>query len=450
MSLFIIFGATGDLARRKLIPAISKLNGPMHVLGIGRTSLSDAEFRKRMLEADQGLSSEWCDRSLHYRTIGEGKDSDFEKLAAEIQSIEGRHHLAGNRVLYLALPPESFPAMIGGIGRSGLNRSRGWTRIVVEKPFGRDLKSARELNDLMRRFFSEQQIYRIDHYLGKETVQNLEVFRFANPIFENLWNRNHIENVQITVAEELGAEGRTAYYDNTGALRDMVQNHLTQILSLIAMEVPGSLDVESVRDEKVKVLRSLAPIESRDVILGQYSGYLDEKGVARDSRTETFVAMKLEVANWRWNGVPFYLRTGKRMPTRLSQVAIVFKCAPVSIFRPFGPACDVRSNTLVVTIQPDEGFRLQIEVKTPGQPLSIARQELKFRYGDAFSNIPDGYETLLRDLLEGDQGLFVRSDWVETSWRLYEEILKEPGPVRAYAAGSWGPHEAEALVKWVL
>jgi glucose-6-phosphate 1-dehydrogenase len=455
MCLFIIFGATGDLARRKLIPALYSLarHGLLagtQILGVSRSrDLGDAGFRKLVRDSAEA-PPEWCDTCVHYRSIGEGGVDDFQRLAAEIHSIERQFSLSGNRVFYLALPPDAFSPTIEGIGNAGLNQSPGWIRLVIEKPFGRDLASAQQLNELTRRFFAESQIYRIDHYLGKETVQNLLVFRFTNPIFESLWNRTQIDHVQITVAEDLGVENRASYYDQTGALRDMVQNHLTQILSLIGMEVPGSLDAESVRDEKVKVLRSLAPIRRQHVVFGQYEGYLEEKGVARNSRTETFVAMKLEVANWRWNGVPFYLRTGKRMARRLSQVAIVFKCAPVSIFRPFGPSCDLRSNVLIVVIQPDEGFQLQFEIKAPGQPLSITAQDLQFRYADVFKDIPDGYETLLEEVLGGEQALFVRSDWVENSWRFFDDILDAPIQVNPYPPGSWGPKEADALVKWVI
>jgi glucose-6-phosphate 1-dehydrogenase len=341
-------------------------------------------------------------------------------------------------VFYLALPPQSFGETVQYIGDAGLHRSPGWTRLVIEKPFGRDLDSARQLNALIHTFFDESQIYRIDHYLGKETVQNLLVFRFANPIFESLWSREHIERVEITVAEELGVEQRAAYYDRTGALRDMVQNHLMQVLSLVAMEVPARLDAECVRDEKAKVLQSIAPIKREDVVFGQYSGYRQESGVAKDSRTETFVGLTLDVANWRWNGVPFVLRTGKRLTRRTSDIAITFRRAPVSVFEPFGPTCSIRSNLLLITIQPDEGFSLRFHVKTPGQPVRLATERLAFAYGDAFSSIPDGYETLLQDILAGEQSLFVRADWIESSWRLYEPILKNPPDVQIYEPGSWG------------
>ncbi len=325
----------------------------------------------------------------------------------------------------------------------------------MEKPFGRDVDSARELNALVHRYFEEQQIYRIDHYLGKETVQNLMVFRFANPIFEAIWNRDRVDHVQITVAEDLGIEGRAGYYDQAGALRDMVQNHLTQVLCHMAMEVPAAFDARAVRDEKAKVLRSLAPVDPRDVVRGQYTrgviagtgiaGYREEPGVAAGSDAETFVAMKLEVENWRWKGVPFYLRTGKRLPRRVSRIFVTFKSAPVSIFQPF--TCTLQSNVLAITLQPDEGFDLRFEVKQPGQPLQIGSQQLHFRYADAFSPLPDGYETLLLDILAGDQTLFVRADWVEASWDRYKPVLEAPPPLEFYEAGSWGPRGADALLR---
>jgi glucose-6-phosphate 1-dehydrogenase len=452
-----------------LLPALYQLarRGRLagsHILGVARSAdVNDDAFRKLAREiittkaaVDAEAAREWCEQRLHYRSIGEGGEKEFRSLGSQIEALEKDHSLPGNRLFYLALRPQAFRPTIEGLGRSGLNQGAGWTRIVIEKPFGLDLKSAQELDELAHRYFNERQIYRIDHFLGKETVQNLQVFRFANPIFESLWNRDRIDNVQITVAEDIGIEKRAEYYDQTGALRDMVQNHLTQLLSLIAMEVPAALDAESVRDEKVKVLRSVAPIKRENVVFGQYmsgrindhpvAGYREEPGALKDSKAETLVALKLEIANWRWNGVPFYLRTGKRMARRTSQITIIFKCAPVSIFRPFGPACAVRSNVLVVTIQPQEGFRLQFEVKQPGQAMAITDQHLGFQYSDAFSTLPGGYEALLQDVLMGEQALFVRSDWVETSWRLYDSLLKDAPEVLPYQAGTWGPAEADKLL----
>jgi glucose-6-phosphate 1-dehydrogenase len=304
----------------------------------------------------------------------------------------------------------------------------------------------------MHRYFDESQIYRIDHFLGKETVQNLLVFRFANVFFEHLWNRDHIERVEITVAEKVGIEGRANYYDQTGALRDMVQNHLTQLLTLIAMEAPVAFEADSIRNEKAKILRQVAPIHPEDIIFGQYTpgpvdgkdvvGYREEVGVAPDSNTETFVALKLEIANWRWKGVPIFLRTGKRMPERLTQIAIHFHCAPVSIFKPFESTCPLEPNVLTITLQPDEGFDLKFQVKSVGQPVTLTSQRLHFKYSEAFGRLPDAYENLLLDVIIGDQTLFVRYDEVEGAWKNFDLLLQNGIPVKPYPAGTWGPSEA--------
>jgi glucose-6-phosphate 1-dehydrogenase len=393
---------------------------------------------------------------LHYRSIGQGTADDFRALAKEIEALERKHALPGNRVFYLALPPQVYPNTIAGLGRAGLNRSRGWTRLVVEKPFGRDLATARDLNRLVHSHFEESQVYRIDHYLGKETVQNLLAFRFANPIFETLWNRDRVDNMQITMAEDLGIEERAGYYEQAGAMRDMVQNHLSQLLCLVAMEIPTTFEADAIRDEKVKVMKSVAPIKVSDLVVGQYDrgridgrevvGYRQEPRVAPDSRVETFVALKLEIANWRWQGVPFYLRTGKRLARRVTRIIVSFRCAPVSVFRP-SECCNIHCNTIVITIQPDEGFDLHFEVKNPGQPITLQTQKLHFRYAEAFGPLADGYETLLLDVVMGDQTLFVRSDWVEASWRLYTPVLENPPQVHSYGAGSWGPAAADRLLE---
>jgi glucose-6-phosphate 1-dehydrogenase len=327
--------------------------------------------------------------------------------------------------------------------------------VVIEKPFGRDLASSIALNRSIHEYFDESQVYRIDHYLGKETVQNLLVFRFANAVFESIWNRDRIESVQITVAEDLGVEHRGRYYEGAGALRDMVQNHLTQLLTLIAMEIPSAFDAEAIRVEKLKVLRSLAPIRTEDVVFGQYGpgtiggaavpAYRTEPDVAPDSSTETYVALRLEIANWRWYGVPFFLRTGKRLPRRATEIAVRFRCPPVSIFRDLPPHA-VASNVLVITIQPDEGFALGFQVKAPGQPLEIVSEFLHFRYGETFQRLPEAYETLLLDVMLGDQTLFVWSEVAETAWRIYAPLIETRPPLYPYAAGTWGPAEADRLV----
>jgi glucose-6-phosphate 1-dehydrogenase len=348
-------------------------------------------------------------------------------------------------VFYLALPPNAFAPTIKGLGEAGLNEGSGWTRLVVEKPFGRDLDSARELNALTHRWFDESQVYRIDHYLGKETVQNLLVFRFANTIFESVWNRDRIANVQITVAESLGVEQRADYYDKVGALRDMVQNHVTQLVALIAMEAPIAFDAEQVRQEKVKLLRAVRPLGPGDVVFGQYGGYRAEPGVAAETRTETYVALRLAIDSWRWQGVPFYVRTGKRMDRRVTQIAVTMRDVPVCLFESMG-GCVAQPDVLILTLQPDDGFTLCIDVKVPGEPFRLQRLPLRFSYKDAFGQIPDAYETLLLDVLTGDQTLFVHADEAEESWKLYTPLFDDNVKVNAYDAGSWGPSEADELV----
>jgi len=471
--VFVVLGGTGDLMRRKLLPALfylanNKLLPEKYaVLGVARDpNLTDVQFRRwaRNLLADAGLSArqgtrKWCDACLHYQAVDETSAADYEALAARIASIEHRGGMHGNRVLYLALPPGAFSGAIAALAEAGLHRSKGWTRLVIEKPFGHDLASARRLNALLHKYFDETQVYRIDHYLGKESVQNLLAFRFGNALFESAWNRDHIKSVQITVAEELGIEGRGGYYEQTGALRDIVQNHLTQLLTLTAMEVPAAFEADSIRFEKIKVLRSVAPIRNQDVVFGQYArgrlnrkrlpGYRNEPGVAANSAIETFVAVRLQIENWRWQGVPFYLRTGKRLPRRVTQIAIHFRSPPVALF----PSSDgrasctnARTNALVITLQPDEGFDLSFEVKSPGERFTLQTQRMDFRYAQAFGTLSAGYETLLLEVLQGDQTLFVHADETEAAWRLYTPLLRKRPPPRFYAAGSWGPAAADRLV----
>ncbi len=468
--VFIVFGGTGDLMRRKLLPALHSLarqgeiGKRFKVLAVARDEMTDSAYRDWALKALEEFACEvagsdenstWCNSCLHYQTIGKADQAAFEAVRDRIVALEKEADIPENRIFYLALPPSVFPGTISGLGEVGLNLSEGWTRLVVEKPFGRDLHSAHELNSLLHTYYDEKQVYRIDHYLGKETVQNLLVFRFANPIFENLWNRVHISSVQISVGETVGVGSRAGYYDRAGALRDMVQNHLSQLLTLIAMEAPSAFSADAIRDEKVKVLQSVAPIKSNGVVFAQYAdgnvggeavpGYLQEDGVAPNSSTETFVALRLEIANWRWQGVPFYLRTGKRLKKRLTQVVINFKKPPVSLFEPFDD-CNINANRLALTLQPDEGFDLGFEVKRPGQGMSLKTESLKFQYADEFSQLPDGYETLLHDVMTSDQTLFVRADEVESSWRLYEPLLSGSVGVTNYEAGTWGPQEADRLL----
>jgi glucose-6-phosphate 1-dehydrogenase len=467
-STFIIFGGTGDLARRKLLPAVARLaeqgllGTPSLVLSVAKEQMTDEEYRSFVREAlvQAKLAEPTVERMvgsgiLHYQTIGDATHADFASLSARLQSLEHDHHLpAQNRAYYMALPPSVFPTTIEGLGHVGLNRSDGFTRIVVEKPFGHDLKTAQELNALLHRHFDEKQIYRIDHYLGKDTVQNLLVFRFANAIFESLWNRDRVESVQMTVAEELGVGTRAAYYDRSGAMRDMVQNHMAQLLTLFAMEVPTAYRADAIRYEKLKVLHSIAPLNCKNVVFGQYvagsidgtlvPGYLEEPGVNPGSRTETFVGMRVDVDNWRWKGVPFYLRTGKRMPKRTSQIAVRFRDVPISLFQSMGTTLDT-PDVLLITLQPHEGFSLHFDIKVPGAGFSLKRIPLAFRYDDMFDDIPEAYETLLLDVLEGDQTLFVHADEVEDSWRVFAPLLENPPELYPYVAGTWGPKEADSL-----
>jgi len=466
--LFVAFGGTGDLMQRKLLPALGELHrqgllGARHaVLAVARSGKhDDASFRKWAREAlsRAGLSEtelrRWCDGSLHYHRLGDGTELDYRDLGRRIEEIEHERRLGGNRTFYLALPPLAFPSTIIRLGEEGLNRSPGWTRLVIEKPFGHDLSSARELNELAHRYFEESQIYRIDHYLGKETVQNLLVFRFANPMFESLWNRDRVENIQITVAESIGVEQRSGYYDKAGALRDMVQNHVTQLVSLVGMEVPREFSASAVHYEKIKLLQSISPPTAENVVFGRYGrgsvsgetvpAYLEETGVGSDSNTETFVAMRLDIDTWRWQGVPFYIRTGKRLPRRVTQIAVTFRQPPVWLFRSIGVS-DIHPNVLILTLQPDEGFALYMDVKVPGEPFRLRTLPLDFYYGDAFEPIPDAYQALLLDVLNGDQTLFVHAAETEASWTLYNSLLDVQLPVSEYAAGTWGPGPADELL----
>ena len=469
--LFVVFGGTGDLMERKLLPALfnlvnDELLSPEQcvILGVARsTDWDDASYREwaESVITEHANSTrkdvgKWCSRFMYFQTIRNSEQSDFQNLADRILTLEKEHDLPGNRVFYLAIPPVAYETTINGLGYASLNESPGWTKIVVEKPFGRDLASAQKLNSITHEYFSEEQIYRIDHYLGKETVQNLLVFRFANAIFESIWNRDRIESVQITVSEELGVGHRADYYDKSGAVRDMVQNHLTQLLTLIAMEVPSSFDAESIRSEKIKVLKGINTIEPEDVVLGQYiagmvedeqvPGYLEEEGVPEDSTTETFAAIRLEILNWRWQGIPFYIRTGKRLPERLTQIIVRFRRPPVSVFHPYD-RCTLHSNALIITLQPNEGFDLQFEVKSPGEPLQMQTHDLGFRYADAFEPLPDAYRTLLLDVIQGDQTLFVHGEEVEASWKLYTPLLDGKMEIHPYEAGTWGPDQAIKLPK---
>lgn len=460
--LFIVMGGRGDLMHRKLLPALYRLylNGqfpaPSKIIGSGRSAGESAEYQTWAIEAlveaghaqDERLER-WVHESCFYVSVG--GEAGYQALQNEIEALEAQHGLPGNRVFYFSMPPGAFPSTLEALHAQGLNQSKGWTRLVVEKPFGYDLASAQKLNSLVHKYFDESQVYRIDHYLGKESVQNLLVFRFANAMFEPLWNRDRIERVEITVAEALGLEGRAGYYDKSGALRDMIQNHLTQVLALTAMEAPATFHSEAIRDEKVKVLKAIRPLKPADVVWGQYGrggtegwpmpGYQDEEDVPKGSKTETFVALRLEVANWRWQGVPFYLRTGKRLPKRTSQVVVTFRQPPVTLFPHSCPP-----NQLVITLQPDEGFDISFLSKAPGEGFEVEEQRLKFRYKDVHGAHPEAYETLLLDVMNGDPTLFVRADEVEAAWALYTPLLSFDRQVQTYPAGTWGPKAATHLL----
>ena len=476
----IIFGASGDLTRRKLVPALWSLYAsrtlpePFIVLGVARTEMTDEEFRTRMREAVSEFAriqppSEivWnrFASSLFYFSGDPTDAAMYPRLAQRLAELEAQRGGPRNHLFYCATPPSLYDDIVDNLGASGLAaEAGGWTRIVIEKPSGRDLETARALNAQLARVFREEQIYRIDHYLGKETVQNILVFRFANQILEPIWNRNHVAEVQITVAETIGVETRGAYYEEAGALRDMMQNHLLQLLCLIAMEPPVTFDAEPVREEKNKIMRALRPIDrarvAENALRAQYTagfaegkpvvGYTQEKGVARESRTETFAILKLSIDNWRWAGVPFYLRTGKRMEQRVSEIAIRFHRTPHMIFRrsPEG----VPPNVLVIRIQPDEGIALTVVAKTPGPDLKLGPVTLDFHYGEVFGGQPpEAYERLLLDAIHGDATLYARGDWVEQAWAVLAPVLeaweREPGPLPTYEAGTWGPPEADAFIK---
>jgi glucose-6-phosphate 1-dehydrogenase len=476
----VVFGATGDLTARKLMPALYNLArerllpSGFSVVGFARRAKTDEQFRAEMKEAVARFSREpvqdeiWDSfaRNLHYVT-GSFDDTDaYARLGERLSKQDQAHGAAGNRLFYLATPPDAYATIAWRLGEARLAspaRPGGWTRLVVEKPFGRDLTSARALDQAVGQVFRERYIYRIDHYLGKETVQNIMVFRFGNGIFEPIWNRRYVDNVQVSVAETVGVEGRGGYYEEAGALRDMVQNHLVQVLALIAMEPVASFQGDAVRDEKAKVLHAIKPIEDvgRDTVRAQYTaggilgemvpGYREEPGVAPGSRTETYVAMRLEVENWRWSGVPFYLRVGKRLPKRATEVAITFKKAPLQLFRQMG-ADNPTPNLLVLRIQPDEGISLRFGAKVPGTRSDVRPVNMDFRYGSSFGvAAPEAYERLLLDAMLGDSTLFTRWDGVEAAWELLTPVLDAwadgASPMQYYEAGSWGPDAARRLIE---
>src|SRR6267154_2582786 len=477
----VVFGASGDLAHRKLIPALYNLAVSAHLpaafgaVGVSKSEYTHEEYQAEMREAVGKFSRTkpidedvWRDFAAGLRYVPGAFDDDatFQRLAATLEELDRVRATRGNRLFYFATPPSTFPVLLGQLQKHGLIRPAGdprFTRVVIEKPFGRDLASARALNRLVLEVMDERQIFRIDHYLGKETVQNLLVFRFGNTIFEPIWIRNYVDHVQITAAEELGVESRARYYEEAGIFRDMIQNHVLQLVCLTAMEAPVAFDADAVRDEKIKVLRALCAIDTPEtvaqrVVRGQYTagqiagadvpGYQDEKDVAKGSRTPTFVAAKLEINSWRWDGVPFYLRSGLLIPTRTTEIAIQFHRLPHSLFGE-GPSAP---NVLVIRVQPEEGIALRFSAKVPGERYRPRSVSMDFRYGAAFAAAsPEAYERLLLDALKGDQTLFTRKDEVEAAWKLVGGILQvtespEAPPPFSYEAGTWGPREADALL----
>lgn len=474
--VMVIFGGSGDLAKRKLLPALWALNEAQQlppgftVVGVSRSRLSHDDFRRELREAisddpsvDQTLLDSFL-QGLFYVPGSIDELETFERLKTFLESIDRERGTAGNRIFYLATLPSFFPTIAQQLGKAGLIKRQaegaGWSRIVIEKPFGHDLHSARELNAVVHSVFDEAQVYRIDHYLGKETVQNILHFRFANAIWEPIWNRRYVDHVQITVAEDLGVGNRGGYYEEAGVVRDMLENHMLQLLTLVAMEPPVSFDADAVRDEKVKVLRGMRSFDEQRVrqeaVRGQYAagwiagdrvaGYREEPKVAQDSRTPTYAAAAFYIDNWRWDGVPFYLRSGKRLPKRITEIAVQFKPVPQMLFGPTEP------NVLALRIQPDEGISLQFEAKVPGPAPRHRPVAMDFRYGTAFAAAPaEAYQRLLLDVMLGDSTLFARRDEVETAWTLMGPILETweatpPDDLPNYEAGTWGPEAAERLL----
>lgn len=499
----VIFGATGVLTASKLVPALFALwhdnffRSPFAIVGVGRREKDDARFRAELADAARlyrrvhpGAGEAWPQfaANLFYHRADFTAAAAYDTLAERLRALEEKRGLGGNRLFYLATDPDHFPLVVERLAAANLVRrgaGRPWTRVVIEKPFGKDLASARQLDEHVLRFLREDQVFRIDHYLGKETVQNILSFRFGNPIFDPVMNRRYVDHVQITMAESVGMEGRRgAYYDHAGALRDVVQNHLLQLLALVAMEPPTSLGAKDVRDEKVKVLRNLVPGEGKDVggwvVRGQYGAgvvdgrparaYREEEAVADNSSTETYVALRLGVDTWRWAGVPFLLRAGKRLARRVTEIAVEFRQPPLRLFTTppaNGDLCDrtcrcvgtctcpvggSKPSALVFRIQPDEGISLTFSAKRPGMQLALEPVRMEFRYGESFQEVlPEAYERLLLDALRGDQALFTRSDEVTAAWEFVTPILeawqRQPAPrFPNYAAGSWGPVEADRLL----
>ena len=483
--VLVLYGASGDLAKRKLIPAVYEmaheklLPDGFALVGYARSEMSDEQYRAECRQAlDKFARTKPVDEAVwkrleksfyYFQASDYGSAVDHERLGHQLQKIDSAHGTGGNRLFYLSTPPETFQPIIEALGTTKLvvrNATKErWQRVIIEKPFGRDLASARALNELLHRHLSEQQVFRIDHYLGKETVQNLMVMRFANSIFEPIWNYKYIDHVQITVSETLGVGSRGGYYDQSGATRDMIQNHLFQLMALVAMEPPAALDAQSIRDEKVKVYRSIRLIRPEQVdaftVRGQYSagdangqktqGYRKEKGVPAESKTETFVAMKLFIDNWRWSGMPLYLRTGKFLPEKLSAIVVRFRSPPLTLFQKQSES-PVYPNDLIVRVQPEEGISWRMNGKVPGGQMNIKPVALDFLYKTTFNvEPPEAYERLIFDAMLGDQTLFIRGDEAEAAWAVIDPIeqgwARSKNPPQEYAPGTWGPKKAMDLIE---
>jgi glucose-6-phosphate 1-dehydrogenase len=478
----VVFGASGDLAHRKLLPSLVQirnrglLNERFCLIGCGRTEYSDEQFRKIAREAIEDTTGDELTeaaRSLidrfHYLSGDYDSGTTYASLRSRLEQLREQYDIDGCNLFYLSVPPTLYEPISRQLGEVGLAQKdapecQKRARLVIEKPFGRDLASAKQLNDGLARWFDESQIYRIDHYLGKETVQNIMIFRFANAIFEPLWNRNQIDHVQIVISETLGVEHRANYYDKSGALRDMFQNHMLQMMALVAMETPVSFHADHIRDEKAKLLRSIRPVEldswNSSIVRGQYGpgtlngeevpGYRTEKGVDPESRTDTYVAARLFVDNWRWKDVPFYLRTGKRLARKTTEIAVEFKQVPHSLFSSVG-LDEMPANVLVFRIQPEEGISLRFQAKRPGSKICMGTLDMSFSYEDVFGvDLPESYQRLLLDSMVGDQTLFTRFDGVEASWRLLQPVLdaweSDEAPPAEYPAGSESFPQADALI----
>jgi glucose-6-phosphate 1-dehydrogenase len=464
----VIFGASGDLTQRKLVPSFfnlfrkRKTPRELNIVGYGWTPFTHEQFRQHLYHGLKEYASfEFSDKEwslfathLYYRQGKYDDQAGFEKLASYLEKLEEGN---ANRLYYMAIPPSLFPDILANLDATHqLRENGGWRRVVVEKPFGTDLESARELNSHLHKVLAEKQIYRIDHYLGKETVQNILFTRFANTIFEPIWNRNYIDSVQVTVAEEVGVGHRGGYYDGVGVLRDMFQNHLLQLVTLVAMEPPASFNADALRNEKVKVLSAIQPVNGKSVafntVRAQYQGYHEEMDVKKDSTTATYAALRLSINNWRWQGVPFYLRSGKNMAEKQTQIIIRFKEPPLAMF-PMPPGQSMTPNMLVLYLQPDEGVHLRFEAKAPDTVAETRSVDMEFHYAEAFgpTAIPEAYERLLLDALQGDASLFTRADEVEMAWGLIDPILQawetnQAPPLVTYEIGSWGPVEAKVLL----